>query len=277
MITLDQHQLAAARKGSRTALQALIKALDRPVYNLALRMLAHPADAEDATQEILIQIITHLGQIKDERAAGAWAFKLAMRHLVHTRKRSKLEAQRLTFTAFGADLEDGLEALPDPQATNPETQVMVEEVKIGCTLALLTCLSRPLRAAFILGEIFDLSDTEAAPALDITPAAFRQRLKRARALVSDFTQTHCGLVSDTAACQCENRVQTAERKARIQRGVRLFPSEPDQPSVTALRTHIQTLDQARRSTALMRSNPEFLSDVGARVLEALETDRSSQA
>jgi hypothetical protein len=51
--------------------------------------------------------------------------------------------------------------LPDEAIAAPETLVLIEEVKIGCTLALLTCLSRPLRAAYILGEIFELSDTGA--------------------------------------------------------------------------------------------------------------------
>jgi DNA-directed RNA polymerase specialized sigma24 family protein len=130
-------------------------------------MLANRPDAEDTTQEILIKVITHLGDVRDAEAAGAWALRIACRHLVHVRQQRRLEAQRFTFQAFAADLATGLEELPDDRVVDPETQVMIEEVKIGCTLALLTCLSRPLRAAYILGEIFELSDTEAADALEI--------------------------------------------------------------------------------------------------------------
>jgi RNA polymerase sigma factor (sigma-70 family) len=187
----------------RVALEALVLSLQRPVFNLAIRMLANRPDAEDATQEILIKVVTHLGDARDEEAAGAWAFRIACRHLVHVRRQGRAEA---TFRAFAADLADGLEESPDETMQGPEKRVLIQEVKISCTLALLTCLPRPLRAAYILGEIFELSDTEAADALEINQAAFRQRLRRARALVTGFVQTRCGIVSPATTCRCERRL-----------------------------------------------------------------------
>ena len=77
MIKLDPDLVAAARQGSRAALKALVLSLQRPVFNLAIRMLATRPDAEDATQEILIKVITHLGDVRDMEAAGAWAFRIA--------------------------------------------------------------------------------------------------------------------------------------------------------------------------------------------------------
>ena len=84
MIRFDPVQVEAARQGSRAALEALVNAAKGPVFNLAMRMLAHREDAEDATQEILIKIITHLGEVRDTDLAGAWAFRVATRHLSHT-------------------------------------------------------------------------------------------------------------------------------------------------------------------------------------------------
>lgn len=63
--------------------EAIARTIERPVFNLAMRMLANRADAEDATQEILIRTITHLGTVREPAAAGARAFRLACRHLVH--------------------------------------------------------------------------------------------------------------------------------------------------------------------------------------------------
>jgi hypothetical protein len=59
----------------------------------------------------------------------------------------------------------------------------IEEVKIGCTLAMLVCLTRALRIAYLLGDVFELTDAEAADVLEIPPPAYRQRLRRARAVV----------------------------------------------------------------------------------------------
>ncbi len=56
----DEELVQAARSGDRAALEELVTRIQKPLYNLAVRMLWHPADAEDATQEILIKIITQL-------------------------------------------------------------------------------------------------------------------------------------------------------------------------------------------------------------------------
>jgi len=275
MIRLDANLVASAQQGSRAALERLVRTLQRPLFNLSIRMLGNAADAEDATQEILIRVITHLGEIRDAGAAGGWAFRIACRHLVHARKQGRLEAQRLTFRAFAADLADGLEELPDEAAKDPETQVLIEEVKIGCTLALLTCLSRPLRAAYVLGEIFELSDAEAAFALEVEPAAFRQRLRRARALVAEFVKARCGLVSSAAACRCERRVTQAMRLGRVDKGQPAFAeSARAGPGVAEIRASIATLERGRAAAALMRSNPDFVTEVGQFVLRAIDGKRT---
>lgn len=274
MITLDATLVAAAQEGSRAALEKLVREMQRPVFNLAIRMLGHAADAEDATQEILIIVITHLGDVRDTGAAGAWAFRIACRHLVHVRRRGRLEARRFTFRSFASDLEDGLDDLPDEAVQDLETQAMVEEIKIGCTLALLTCLSRRLRAAYVLGEVFDLSDAEAASALEIDAAAFRQRLRRARSLVSGFVESRCGIVTTSAKCRCERRVAQALRLGRVEKGKRHLPAtEGPAPSISDVRAEVERLERDRAAAALMRSNPSFIADVGRLVMDAIEAER----
>ncbi len=44
-----------ARSGERVALEELVRRHQAWIYNIAIRMLHHPQDAEDATQEILHQ------------------------------------------------------------------------------------------------------------------------------------------------------------------------------------------------------------------------------
>ena len=273
MIKLDPDLVVAARQGSHAALEALVRSLQRPVFNLAMRMLANRPDAEDATQEILIKVVTHLADLRGVETAGAWVLRIACRHLVHVRKQGRLEAQNFTFRLFAADLAAGLEDLPDEAMKDPETQVLIGEVKIGCTLALLTCLSRPLRLAYILGEIFELSDAEAAAALEIDSAAFRQRLRRARALVTGFVQARCGIVSPAAACRCERRVAQAVRLSRVEKGrPSLANQEPSAPSVAQVRASIARLERGRAAAALMRSNPDFTTEVGRLVVQAMRVD-----
>jgi len=97
----------------------------------------------------------------------------------------------LTFQHFGDDLVEGLSS--DGPA-DFERSLLVEEVKIGCTLGMLQCLDRPHRLAYVLGEILDLSGPECAAALEISPELFRKRLQHARTAIEAFTRAHwpCG-------------------------------------------------------------------------------------
>lgn len=278
MIRLDAQQVVAAREGNRAALEAVVRAAESPVFNLAMRMLANRADAEDATQEILVKIITNLGAIRDVEAAGGWALRVACRHLLHERKRGAIEAMRLTFQGFAADLETGLSPLADHGLNEVEEKLAIDEVRIGCTLAMLICLSRELRIAYILGDIFEVTDTEAAEILDIDPAAYRQRLRRARGAVTTFVQSRCGLVSELAACRCERRVGQALKIGRVVKGQPdLSASLGDIPSVAEIRGRIEVIERERASAALMRSTPQFTSHLGELVMSLVDAKTSDSS
>lgn len=270
MIRLDPAEVGAARQGDRAALGSVVQALQNPVYGLCMRMLGHPADAEDATQEILIKIITHLGTLREDGAAGGWALRVAVRHLVTMRRRSRVEAMRMSFRDFAADLERGLDLADETQTDTAISAIAIEEIKIGCTLAMLTCLSRSLRMAYVLGDIFELSDTEAAQALAISPPAYRQRLSRARHEITGFLKTSCGFVAQNAACRCERRLAAAQAAGRVTPGTPAIGLAASGRDIAGLRRRIQRLEEGRRAAALMRSNPAFATRIGDLVLAVMK-------
>jgi hypothetical protein len=65
----------AAAAGDRAAAERVLEAIQDRVFRLALRMLGHPQDAEDATQEILVVVLTHLGSFRGESALGTWVWR----------------------------------------------------------------------------------------------------------------------------------------------------------------------------------------------------------
>src|SRR2546427_11222277 len=76
--TIDLAERArAAAKGDKVAAHAILEAVQDDVYGLALRMLGHPADAEDAAQEILVVVLTHLGSFRGESAFRTWVWRVA--------------------------------------------------------------------------------------------------------------------------------------------------------------------------------------------------------
>jgi DNA-directed RNA polymerase specialized sigma24 family protein len=71
-----------ALEGDRDALDSLVRALQGDVYGLALRMLWNREDAEDATQEILVRIVTRLSQFRFQSSLRTWVYRLAVNCLL---------------------------------------------------------------------------------------------------------------------------------------------------------------------------------------------------
>jgi DNA-directed RNA polymerase specialized sigma24 family protein len=147
-----------ALDGNRDAVEELVRALQGDVYGLALCMLWNREDAEDATQEILVRTVTRLAQFDFRSALKTWVYRIAVNYILDMKK-SPVERMQLNFQRFGDDLVEGL-SVDGP--TDSERSLLIEEVKIGCTLGMLQCLDRPHRLAYVLGEILDLSGREAA-------------------------------------------------------------------------------------------------------------------
>ncbi len=244
----DLSELAfAAGEGDTDALERLVAAVTDDVYRLALRMVWHPQDAEDATQEVLVRIVTRVGSFRGEAAFRTWAYRVAANHLIN-RGRSRMEREELTFDRFGQDLREGL---ADRAAEGPDTRLLAEEVKLGCTLGMLLCLDRDQRLAYVLGDVLGLSGDDAAYVCGITPAAFRQRASRARARLRAFVAEHCGLVGAQAACRCDRRVETAVRLGRVDPERPLFARRQEAAGA------VKEMERLHDLGSLMRDHPDY--------------------
>ena len=72
----------AALAGDKEALERLVERVEPLVYRLALRFFGNRADAEDASQEALIQIVTRLDRFSGRSAFTTWAYSVATRRFL---------------------------------------------------------------------------------------------------------------------------------------------------------------------------------------------------
>ena len=237
----------AACGGDEDALNRLVRSLMSDVYRLALRMTGNLADAEDATQEVMIKVVTHLGSFRGDASVQTWTYRIAVRHLLD-QKRGRIESMQLDFEQFSADLLDGL--APSSPEENPAA---VEEVKLGCTLAMLTCLDREHRVAYILGEVFDLPGDVAATVADVTHDVYRQRLSRARRQLEAFTESYCGVVNKNAPCSCDRRVARAAELGRLQRDNLVLSGHPRSDVLI----QVGEMESLHATATLFRSHPRY--------------------
>jgi RNA polymerase sigma factor (sigma-70 family) len=250
-----------AVEGSRQALDKIVQDLQVPVFTLALRMLFHPQDAEDATQEILIKIITHLNSFRFESSLRSWALRIASNHLSTVRKkRNKRLELNMKETVQIIDRAEARGWFS--KALEPPEPLMEREMISVCTQALLQALNRDQRVAFILGAIVEVSSVEGAYILDISPAAFRKRLSRARHLIMDFLSTQCGFFESSNRCSCAGVYQGHVKMGWLDAKRPIFASSSHaiEPSVN-LRQYMTELDEINRMSVMFKSFPKNRSTI----------------
>lgn len=208
-----QALIEKATAGDKKSLETVILSVQDLVFNLSLRMLGTFPDAEDATQDILLKIVTHLSSFKGESSFSTWVFRIATNHLKNYQKHMFAKFP-LSFEFYGDDIRNGkIDDVPD-LTQNVEKSILAEELKLSCTNVMLQCLDTESRCIFILGTMFKVDSRIAGDILGITPEAYRQRLSRIRSKVADFLKEYCGEYGQ-GKCRCADRVNYAIQNHRI--------------------------------------------------------------
>ena len=99
----DEELVAQAQAGDKDALERLVRRHQPWVFNIAVRMMWRRDLAEDATQEILIKIVTKLSSFRGDSLFRTWLYRIAVNHLLNVR-RSEME-EKMTFTDMGRSLD----------------------------------------------------------------------------------------------------------------------------------------------------------------------------
>ena len=202
-----------ATAGDKKALETLIVGVQDIVFNLSLRMLGTFADAEDATQDIMLKMITHLSSFRGDSSFTTWVFSIAANHLKNYKKHM-FARYPLSFEYYGDDIENGKSQDVPDLTQNVEKGILAEELKMSCTNVMLQCLDMESRCIFILGTMFKIDSRIAGDILGMTPEAYRKRLSRIRKKMADFLGEYCGEYG-SGRCKCIDRVNYAIQSHRI--------------------------------------------------------------
>jgi RNA polymerase sigma factor (sigma-70 family) len=253
----DQELIAKTLEGSRSALEELILRHQAWIYNIAIRMVGDPTDAEDVTQEILTKIITSLSGFQGRSSFRTWLYRIVANHVINMRKR-KGETIFYSFERYGQSIDSTPDFdLPDPGTIPVDANLIVEETKLSCMMGMLLCLDRKHRLVFILGSIFGVSDRLGSELMGISRDAFRQRLSRGRKRLFSFMNETCGLVREENACHCERKTTALISSGEID-PYHLRFSKIDIPAVKAVaQQRVEELDSFLETTCqqLFRDHP----------------------
>lgn len=172
----EQALLEGLRRREPVACTCLLKRFGPRMYQLAIRLMGDPDEAEGVLQEALIQACRRIEDFEGRSGLGTWLHRIVTNTALMRLRRRK---------PVTVDLQEQLQkraavppALVDA-TTEPSAEVMGAELRAMIDRALAD-LPDTLRTAFVLREIEGLSTREAAAELGISESALKVRVHRAR-------------------------------------------------------------------------------------------------
>lgn len=202
----DEKLIAESVEGNKHSLNRLIKRHQDYIYNIALKLFLNPDDALDATQEVLIKVITGLKTFEGKSAFRTWLYRIVFNHFLNSpvRRMETLSVQHA----------EAFAALPAESDADDASEEAVEEVRILCSTAMLMCLTREQRLIYIIGEVFGADHRLGAELFDVSPANFRVKLHRAKSDLLSYVSGKCGLIDAKNSCRCHKKA-----KAMVAQGI----------------------------------------------------------
>src|SRR5687768_1652126 len=173
---------AAATNGTLTPEKIFREHAPR-VYSLARRMLGNDADAEDVTQDVLLQVVRKLDTFRGDANIATWLHRVTVNAaLAHRRKRASRESHEV-HDPFDHFLDSGYHSDPvQPWRATPETQALSRETAEMIEKAIAQ-LPEIYRDVYVLADVEGMPNGEIGDLLGLSIPAVKSRLHRGRLLM----------------------------------------------------------------------------------------------
>ena len=203
----DLELIQQIKSGSKDALNTLVKNHQGYIYNIALKFYNQIAEAEDATQEVLIKVISNIGTYNPDKAQfRTWLYRITFNHFLNYKKTDFEKRYEIGFEKFF----DVIQSTPDEELSEEEINGMkyeIEESKIACMAGMIMCLDREQRLVYIIGDVFEIDHNLGAEIFETSPDNFRQKLTRARKDLFQWMNNRCGLINTNNPCRCPKKTK----------------------------------------------------------------------
>lgn len=177
----ERQLIARAQQGDSAAFEALVNTHAQYVYNLALRVVRNPAEAEDLAQEAFLRAWKSLPTFRQEAQFSTWLYRIVTNLCFNRLPRLKKELQALP-------LEEGAVDLPDHRQ-NVETGLLSREMKTHLHRA-IDNLPEGYRLLITLRHLQNMSYTDIAQVTGMPLGTVKTGIFRARNLLREVIQTY---------------------------------------------------------------------------------------
>ena len=160
------------------------------IYHIARRMLGNDADAEDVTQDVLLQVIRKLDTFRGDAQLTTWLHRVTVNAaLAYRQKRANRQKRETTETG-----DEALEIAPAGSPVKrwnvgPDEPVLAAEQAEVIEKAIEE-LPGPFRDVYVLADVEGLPNQDIADMLGLSVPAVKSRLHRARMRMRDALAPH---------------------------------------------------------------------------------------
>lgn len=172
-----------AIQGDQKALAKIVEDNERLVYNTALRLLADPVEAECVLQETFLKVLQALPDFKFQSSLSTWIYRIAANYALMRLRSKKRQPDSLDESETPIN-PAAVESFNRSVGTNPLQAVLNAELRQAMDRAIAE-LPDKFRSVFVLKDIDGYSLKEIAEMLNLSLAAVKSNLHRARLFLRD--------------------------------------------------------------------------------------------
>ncbi|THD67515.1 RNA polymerase sigma factor [Robertkochia marina] len=166
----NQLLIDRCRKGDQQAQMQVYRTYYQAMYNISVRIVKDPYEAEDVMQESFLSAFTKIDNFKGEVTFGAWLKRIVINNSIqHYRKKQKED--EISFDKVSYRVEDHEEVVTDHEFTNMKAQKVLQTMKL---------LKDNYRVALTLHLIEGYDYEEICEIMDISYANCRTTISRAK-------------------------------------------------------------------------------------------------
>jgi RNA polymerase sigma-70 factor, ECF subfamily len=174
----DMALVHACKRGDAEAFEELVKRYDRKLFRIAQHVTQNREDAQDVVQEAFLKVFRNLSQFREDSQFSTWLVRITINQSLM--KVRKIHTKKEVCIDQDSQAETGQSALEFADwAPNPEERYRSSELRAILRKALNT-LQPTLSLVFVLRDIEGLSTEQVSEVLDLSQAAVKTRLMRAR-------------------------------------------------------------------------------------------------
>jgi RNA polymerase sigma factor (sigma-70 family) len=204
--------------------ESLVKEYGPMISSVCRRMVRDTDIAQDAAQQVWLEIIKSLPGFRGEAKISTWIYSIARRVVLDFARNERLYSTRQLRDYFRSGDRDL------PQTQDFDKEIYVREMCDKCLTGMLHCLDNEARLSYILRDITQLAYDEISQIEGKDPRSVRQEVSRTRKKLRSFLKDECALFNPYGTCHCRmkkwveeiNLPQEYEKLRTIARSINVY-------------------------------------------------------